>query len=516
MVSLRTNWSNIQPTQPSEITNDPNNPAGNWYWTFLDTAIEQVTAAERFIFLRILVQQGNSPSWVQANAQQFVGIGNTTVNVYWDSYYQAAITAMIQAVGARYSGNPNLKIFSCNIASQGAGDWAVSHTTNANWTNSASFTCPAFGSTVSVPTTVNSGMSTDQICHIPDFGWFQCVNVPGPGAAQTKLLNLGTSGNASSGTVAANTTITVSDVKNWTSPVYNYTTANLVNALTNIATVSANAFPNQICTHEVGRNGSLDPYPNSGTTYAYNAATQFAQWGYANMPLGRFAIQKNSLNGGTVNPAAALAAQDNSEFYLLAEAIAGSSNTSGTTGTIPANSLTGGQFTWNVYDITGEYSPTTTGPSGDPYYANGGNPYTNPVPIFDTILSLANQYNMEWLETYEVDVLNIFLVNNVPSVTTQPGIPIRVIANPPAGAVNPNAPTIVKQIKTIGQDRFDLIAQREYGNCTLIGPIIDANLEYANVMFFDAGVTINIPLASIAQQQIAGPPWSELYLVASS
>jgi phage tail protein X len=72
--------------------------------------------------------------------------------------------------------------------------------------------------------------------------------------------------------------------------------------------------------------------------------------------------------------------------------------------------------------------------------------------------------------------------------------------------------TIIKQISTISGDTFDIIAQREYGNCMLIGPLIDANLDYANVMFFDQGVTINIPEVTIAPAQIAGPPWSPVFV----
>jgi len=125
------------------------------------------------------------------------------------------------------------------------------------------------------------------------------------------------------------------DITDLRAAPYNYLTTKFVNAVTGILSVLHSAFPNAIVNQEVGCSGNLDPYPGP-TPYQYSAATQVAQWGYASIPKGKFAIEKATFSAYSDSPAQALAALDGSLWYLPAQTINGSTNISGTTGSIPA------------------------------------------------------------------------------------------------------------------------------------------------------------------------------------
>jgi hypothetical protein len=406
MVSYRQNWSLLQPTEPlGGITNNPGD--ASWQWGFFDSALAQATAAGVLCFFRVLVQASNSPSWVRTQSQQFITSSGASVNVYWDTFYQSAVTALIQAMASRYAANPIVKIFALNIAADHSGDWGVPHGEN-DWNISANAPCPAFGASVNVVPQPNQTVFLNSLVFINTFGWFQITGFTGPNTNPTSvtLLNLGYSGNANSGTIGAAKVMQVSDVANLQSPMYNYTTTRFETAIDDLIVAVKNAWTGQVYSHEVGRNGKLDPFPGA-TTFSYNAATQMGQYGYANVTTGKFALAKNTLSAQNPLPAVALAAQDGSDLYLPAQTLAGSTNTSGTTGTIPAGSAFNGQFIWQAYDPTGLYLPSTTGPTGHPYYANAGVPFSNPVPIFQYIVALARAYGAQVLETYEQDVINV-------------------------------------------------------------------------------------------------------------
>lgn len=400
MGSYRAGHAQLQPTQPAAITSDPNDPS--WSWSYFDSGIAQAQQYNKGAFLRVLFQ-GSTPAWATANIQQFVPINGGAINIWWDSYFQSVVKATIQAVGARYGSNPIVKAVSFNIIAQNSGDWSFPHS-KATWQNSASFVVPAVGATVNVTTTVNAGMGKNQYCYIPNAGWFQATQASG--TIKTVLLNNGTAGNAAPGTtVPANTTIQLDDLLTLQT-IYGYTTAKLVAAETGLQSVIQAAFPNAMNDQEVGRNGSMDPYPPSGQTYQYNAATQIAQAGFANEP--KFCIGKNTVQVGNPPPATALSQQDGSDLYLPAQTLAGSTNTSGTTGVIPANSALFMQALWVAYDETGAYSPTsTTPPSGGfpPYCQNGGVAYTDPVPVVQGTISLMKAYAAQVGEIYQDDLL---------------------------------------------------------------------------------------------------------------
>lgn len=65
-----------------------------------------------------------------------------------------------------------------------------------------------------------------------------------------------------------------------------------------------------------------------------------------------------------------------------------------------------------------------------------------------------------------------------------------------------------KKYRTIQRDSFDAIAYRLWGNEHYMGKIMDANPEYMDVLFFEAGIILNIP-AFMPPPTIPGglPPW---------
>lgn len=56
-------------------------------------------------------------------------------------------------------------------------------------------------------------------------------------------------------------------------------------------------------------------------------------------------------------------------------------------------------------------------------------------------------------------------------------------------------------------DAFDLLALREYGEETMSKYIINANLDYCDVLIFDAGVTLKIPILTSVDIPSTLPPW---------
>lgn len=57
-------------------------------------------------------------------------------------------------------------------------------------------------------------------------------------------------------------------------------------------------------------------------------------------------------------------------------------------------------------------------------------------------------------------------------------------------------------------DRWDLIADRAYGDVTKMDKIIDANPDLALVVQFQEGVTLNLPIIPETNTQTSNlPPW---------
>lgn len=58
-------------------------------------------------------------------------------------------------------------------------------------------------------------------------------------------------------------------------------------------------------------------------------------------------------------------------------------------------------------------------------------------------------------------------------------------------------------------DTFDLIAWKLYDEEMLASEIIQANLDYADVLIFDAGVTLLVPVIEETDVQESVPPWRQ-------
>jgi|SRR5215469_11618254 len=317
MVSYRTTWKATQSTNPGTITNNPNDPSFNW--TYLDAAVAQVATYKKLASFHIAVQGFGQPNWVKSNAVQYVDTSGDSIALYWDTFYQSALIAFIEAMGTRYGANTSIYKVGWTIASTG-GSWNVPHT--------------------------------------------------------------------------------AADITALTGSPYNYTTAQLVSAQKTILTTTATSFPHAHIMLQVGTSGNLDVFPR-GSIFAYNAATQISQFCYANIT--NFVMDRDGFTPYIPTPSQAITSQDSSGWYLLAQPTTGSTNTSGTTGTIPLNGLVVGQGNWQTVDTTGQYTAAST----NNYKANQGVPYTNPGPVISGTLLMARSYNCLVYEMYEQDIIFI-------------------------------------------------------------------------------------------------------------
>lgn len=60
---------------------------------------------------------------------------------------------------------------------------------------------------------------------------------------------------------------------------------------------------------------------------------------------------------------------------------------------------------------------------------------------------------------------------------------------------------------TVAGDTFDYLALRYFGDEKLASAIIDKNLDYCDVLIFDAGVKLKIPSAVSVTMPETLPPW---------
>jgi hypothetical protein len=415
IISYRNSWSRVQPQAPAggAPTSDPNDPS--WDWSFWDQCFAQAESFNKGVWMRLLCQQGSCPSWCRSQMQQYFDTTGQNWCLWWDPVYVAYTTALYQAVAARYGARKSFKVFSANMHAGGTGDWSmpqVAASTNAkgagNWTLASAWACPVSGGTVTVFPAPNQTVYKNWVVQVPNFGWFFVTNVTGPNTNPTAvtLQNLGYAGNANSGTVAASAIMQVSDIQQLTSPYYNYTTGKVINAMGQVFTAAMAAFPvGVVISQEVGRSGTVDPQPQQGMSWSFNAATQLAQWGYANLPRGRWRISLDHLNGSSPLPHLTWAKEDGSNHYLSAQPVYGSLNTSGTFGSIPQGAETNMQWNCGVWDETGQYTPqSTSSAQGGVYAANGGTPYHEPAIVFQSGMKIAQYYGLKIVECYELDI----------------------------------------------------------------------------------------------------------------
>jgi Beta-galactosidase len=133
-VSVRQKWGDLEPTE------------GVYDWRFLDNVTARATAAGKAVFLRVatgggdIALGGSCPTWVMdaiaaeplPASQKFYTFDDSgslvTIAVFWDPVWLAKKTAMITALGARYSNNPIVKIVGASFANAKSEDWGVPHT----------------------------------------------------------------------------------------------------------------------------------------------------------------------------------------------------------------------------------------------------------------------------------------------------------------------------------------------------------------------------------------------------
>ncbi|MCB6992893.1 LysM domain-containing protein [bacterium 210820-DFI.6.37] len=57
------------------------------------------------------------------------------------------------------------------------------------------------------------------------------------------------------------------------------------------------------------------------------------------------------------------------------------------------------------------------------------------------------------------------------------------------------------------RDTFDLIAYKQYGNELLASLLIQENIRYADVLLFEEGILLKIPVINEAEVDDSLPPW---------
>jgi hypothetical protein len=132
-IGMRQKWADLEPAE------------GVYDWTYLDNVIARAAAAGKAVLLRIgtgggdIALGGSCPTWVTdavaaeplPASQKFYTFNDhgrsVTIAVFWDPVWLAKKTAMITALGARYSNNPAVKIVGASFANAKTEDWGVPH-----------------------------------------------------------------------------------------------------------------------------------------------------------------------------------------------------------------------------------------------------------------------------------------------------------------------------------------------------------------------------------------------------
>jgi hypothetical protein len=133
-ISMRQMWADLEPAE------------GVYDWSYLDYVIARAAAAGKPVLLRVgtgggdIALGGGCPTWVMdavaaeplPPSQKFYTFNHNgrsvTIAVFWDPVWLAKKTAMITALGARYSSNPAVKIVGASFANAISNDWNVPHT----------------------------------------------------------------------------------------------------------------------------------------------------------------------------------------------------------------------------------------------------------------------------------------------------------------------------------------------------------------------------------------------------
>jgi P2-related tail formation protein len=102
-VTLRVNWSDLQPNPPT------GNAEVDFEWAYIDAALAQAQSYGKIIGL-ILGLGESAPSWVLSSGCTlfYISTDEAYVPAPWDQYYQVQLTYLVNAIAQRYDNNPNL------------------------------------------------------------------------------------------------------------------------------------------------------------------------------------------------------------------------------------------------------------------------------------------------------------------------------------------------------------------------------------------------------------------------
>ena len=133
-IGMRQRWADLEPAE------------GVYDWSYLDNVTARAAAAGKPVLLRVgtgggdIALGGSCPTWVMdavaaeplPASQKFYTFNHNgrsvTIAVFWDPVWLAKKTAMIAALGARYSSNPAVKIVGASFANANTEDWNVPDT----------------------------------------------------------------------------------------------------------------------------------------------------------------------------------------------------------------------------------------------------------------------------------------------------------------------------------------------------------------------------------------------------
>ena len=128
-ISVRDKWWHLEPSE------------GVYDWSTLDAYVAQINPTGKKILIRIGTMGGrhslggNMPDWVMdavgADTITYYDSGRVlkTVPLFWDQTYLDKKKAMIAAIGARYSGNPLVRVATASFANRNSEDWSVPDST---------------------------------------------------------------------------------------------------------------------------------------------------------------------------------------------------------------------------------------------------------------------------------------------------------------------------------------------------------------------------------------------------
>jgi len=128
-ISVHEKWWHLEPSE------------GVYDWSTLDAYVARITPFGKNILIRIGTMGGrhslggNTPDWVMdavgANTITYYDSGRVlrTIPLFWDQTFLNKKIAMIAAIGARYSGNPLVKVTTASFANRHSEDWSVPDST---------------------------------------------------------------------------------------------------------------------------------------------------------------------------------------------------------------------------------------------------------------------------------------------------------------------------------------------------------------------------------------------------